>query len=75
MTNGFYVAWAVWDAEHRALTARVAGLEEETKKERWQQANRDELRKNRVWRAALAVMSGIACPILVTALIAWLHVP
>lgn len=73
MTNGYYVPWGVWDAEHRALAARVAIVEHAAEEERQQQSGRDAVRSNRVWLIILTVLTGVVFPILVTSLIAFLH--
>ena len=62
MSNGYYVSWPLWDAEHRALTARVDAIEEAARG-----------RRNRAWLIILGLMTGIVCPVTVTMIIAWLH--
>jgi len=62
MSNGYYVQWGTWDAEHRALKERVTAIETAAK-----------ARRDRAWLIGLAVASGIVFPILATALIAFLH--
>ena len=73
MSNGFYVNWAVWDAEHRALAARVAELEE-LAEQRWreEQAARTTHRE-RVWQAILALVSGVVLPLIVLGILAIVH--
>lgn len=62
MTNGYYVQWGVWDAEHRALKERVEAMETAARG-----------RRNRAWAVGLMVATALVCPLLVTALITFLH--
>jgi len=62
VSNGYYVSWPLWDAEHRALTGRVQAIEEAARG-----------RRNRTWVIVLGLMTGIVCPVVVTTIVAWLH--
>jgi hypothetical protein len=62
MSNGYYVQWGTWDAEHRALKERVQAIETATKS-----------RRDRAWAIGLMVAGGIVAPILVTAILVFLH--
>jgi hypothetical protein len=59
------------DAEsiHASLIARIGELEHAGK----DKAVRDTGRRDRLWLIVLTVMSGIVAPLVVTSLIAWLH--
>jgi len=73
VTNGYYVAWGVWDAEHRALTARVALLEEGAARDAEQRGEGERERRDRTWMAGLALATGIIFPVVVTSLVMFLH--
>lgn len=66
MTDGRYVTWDRWDAEHAALGARVVLLEQ-------QLAQRTQRRKAGKWTLAAAVLSGIVFPLALTAILTLLH--
>jgi len=57
------------ESEHRALADRIGALEHESE----QRQEGQDVRRNRVWLIILAVMSGLVCPVVVTAVITWLH--
>ena len=73
MTNGYYVAWGVWDAEHRALTSRVALLEEGAARDAEHRGEGERDRRDRAWMAGLALATGIIFPVVVTSLVMFLH--
>ena len=73
MTNGYYVAWGVWDAEHRALTARVDTIERHAEAAQALAVASEQARKDREWKTTLALITGVVFPVLVTALLTWLH--
>jgi len=56
------VTWGRWQAEHAALAGRVTVLEEKAARGR-----------ERVWTLVLAVLTGLALPVLVVAVLAALH--
>ena len=57
------------ESEHRALADRIAALEHESE----QRQEGQDVRRNRAWLIVLAVMSGLVCPVVVTAVVTWLH--
>jgi hypothetical protein len=81
MTDGRYVTWDRWDAEHRALADRVHELEGQALASRVATLEqRDEAvrtastsRRNRLWLITLAVMTGLVCPLIVTTIITLAH--
>ena len=93
MTDARYVTWGRWDAEHRALLARVGALEAfaaalrnaesvhaelENRLDELEHTGKDKAehgreRRNRLWLLVLAVMTGVVAPLVVTALLTWLH--
>jgi len=56
------VTWGRWQAEHAALAGRVAVLEQAAARGR-----------DRAWTLALAVLTGLALPVLVVVILAALH--
>jgi hypothetical protein len=54
---------------HRLLDERISVLESAGKTEQHDQA----VRRDRRWAVALTVAAGIVCPLVVTTIIAWLH--
>lgn len=93
MTDARYVTFGRWDAEHRALLARVGALEAfatalrnaegihtelEARLTELEHAGKDKAehergRRDRAWLVALGLMTGVVFPLLVTALLTWLH--
>jgi hypothetical protein len=73
VSNGYYVAWGVWDAEHRALTARVDLLEEAAARDAENRGEGERERRDRTWMAGLALATGIIFPIVVSSVIMYLH--
>jgi len=63
-TNG-PVGWATFSA----LSERVSRLEE---KHDLDQAHAQQ-RSNRAWVVILGILTGIVCPVIVTTILAWLH--
>jgi hypothetical protein len=58
------------EAEHRTLEDRITSLEQATRSD---QAS-DSARRDRIWVLVITVVSGVVFPILVTALITFLHI-
>lgn len=93
MTDERSVSWGRWDAEHRALAARVGALEAfaaalrnaegihaelegrlaELEHEDKDQAEHGRERRNRLWLLVLGLATGVVAPLVVTAVLAWLH--
>ena len=93
MTDARYVTWGRWDAEHRALLARVGVLEAfatalrnaegihtelEARLTELEHAGKDKAehgreRRDRLWLLVLGVATGVVAPLVVTAVIALLH--
>ena len=55
--------------DRAALASRVAALEEAAAAEHTEQAGR----RNRRWAIAIAAATGIVCPLIVTTILAWIH--
>ena len=92
-SNGGYVGFGRYDAEHHALVQRVGDLEADARTLRGmermgetlaaritvleQDAHHDQAaertRRDRLWVLALTLVSGVVFPILVTAMITYLH--
>jgi len=71
--NGSFVSWGRYDAEHQAILGRLDELEG-----RWAQQAADAreaatVRRGRTWMILIAVLSGLVCPVAVTAIITILH--
>jgi hypothetical protein len=52
-----------------ALSERVARLEERHQAD----TEHSQRRSNRAWLVILGVLTGIVCPVIVTTVLAWLH--
>ena len=75
-------SWNPADPEVARLLDRVRVLEHKVSdtihgaEERWAQiATRNHERRNRLWGIALAVAAGVVCPLVVTVILAWTHLP
>ena len=93
MTDERGVSWGRWDAEHRALAARVGALEAfatalrnaegihtelEARLTELEHAGKDKAehgreRRDRLWLLVLGVATGVVAPLVVTAVLTWLH--
>ena len=69
VTNGGLVRWHEIDPMLRELGERVTRLESKHEAD----ASGAEARSNRVWLIVITVLSGVVAPLVVTAMIAWLH--
>lgn len=69
VTNGGLVRWSEIDPLLRDLVERLARLESKHEAD----ASGAEARSNRLWLIVLTVLSGVVAPLVVTAVIAWLH--
>jgi hypothetical protein len=73
MTDGQYVSWDRWDAEHRALTERIILLEKAI--EEWEKkeiAVRTE-RHAKIWQGVLLVLGSLVLPLTIIGILALLH--
>jgi hypothetical protein len=64
-----FVTWAAYDAALRSFAERVARLETQVAAT----AALAQSRGNRRWLLIMGVLTGIVAPVIVTTLIAWLH--
>lgn len=69
MTNGGYVTWPQLEDTLRDFAERLAALEAKDKAEETEKG----ARASRLWTIGLLVCSGVVFPILVTAVITYLH--
>jgi hypothetical protein len=73
VTNGGYVTWDRWDAEHEALSARVTALEHQLERKAATAEHEAEMRRTNEWVLIGAVLSGIVFPLLLTAVLTLVH--
>ena len=67
------VTYGRWQAEHAALTSRVAALETRVEAA-WEKAEAGHAeRRTRTWQAILALVTGLVLPLGVLGILALLH--